>query len=327
MFELRNSDEIYEPTDDEKLLLQEYDLLEKKWDIYGKSNYNFHTGDTLKNRYQDVLPYEDNRVTIRQGSYINASPIDIYGRKMIACQAPLKSTMDDFFYMIFEQNCSEIICLTETNINKMDSYLEHKSNNFSCEYKIIKHKNNIFSPSKSIIYTVIDLTITQKNGDKRTIKFYQYFDWKDMGVSNAKNVIDFYKTIIENRKEGKTIVHCSAGIGRTGTYLAIEQILNSLDTVNSSKEKMETDELIIVGVYISPDDKMAESKGSGIQLYGIHNGNKVDIIKDNLKPKGNEKSQLYKIVDNLRQQRYGMVQGEYQYAFIYHVIETYVKYY
>lgn len=231
MFRLVNSEEIYIPSEDENLLTKEFSILSTNWKQFSTiSNKSLFLTASCnknndKNRYRDVLPYDNNLI---QGDYINASPIYIQGHhSFIACQSPLKNTIDDFFNMIFKENCEEIICLAEIEKNKVDNYLKYSSDNFQCTSTILRNE----TINLKLIYSVIDMKISNKNTNyTKNIILYYYVDWKDKNVPNFENLITLYDDVKINRKnKTKTIVHCSAGIGRTGTYIAIELMLEVLE--------------------------------------------------------------------------------------------------
>ena len=67
--------------------------------------------------------------------------------------------------------------------------------------------------------------------------------WPDHGLPSGASMLDFEHTlgqfiefILNSPKEEKAVVHCSAGIGRTGTLIAIYSILESIEKQGQMSE-------------------------------------------------------------------------------------------
>ncbi|XP_075479930.1 protein-tyrosine-phosphatase PTP1-like isoform X2 [Primulina tabacum] len=164
-----------------------------------------------KNRYTDVLPFDDNRVILKQSKhyrpsargYINASFVrtseSVSG--FIATQGPLPHTYEDFWEMIIQYRCPVIIMLTRL----VDNYQSEE-------------------PPLSVLHI-------------------QYPEWPDHGVPKDTFAVReiFNKIYTVPPDLGPIVVHCSAGIGRTGTYCAIHNTIQrvlagdmtALDLVNT----------------------------------------------------------------------------------------------
>ncbi|XP_040264350.1 receptor-type tyrosine-protein phosphatase C isoform X1 [Bufo bufo] len=197
-----------------------------------------------KNRYIDILPYDGNRVVLSEihgvpgSDYINASYINGFKepRKYIAAQGPKEETMNDFWRMIWEQKSTIIVMVTrceEGNRNKCAQYWP--SNDEGTEdfgdvtVKITEEK---FFPD----YITRKLHITnRREKSERDITHIQFTVWPDHGVPDDPNLLLKLRrrvNALSNFFSGPIIVHCSAGVGRTGTYISIDAMLEGLEAEN-----------------------------------------------------------------------------------------------
>ncbi|XP_040466677.1 receptor-type tyrosine-protein phosphatase C isoform X2 [Falco naumanni] len=195
-----------------------------------------------KNRYIDILPYDHNRVELSEipgdpgSDYINASYIDGFKepRKYIAAQGPKDETMDDFWRMIWEQKATIIVMVTrceEGKRNKCAQYWPSMENGCAMYGDIIVKINE----SKTCPdYVIQKLHIT--NGKERTagrdVTHIQFTSWPDHGVPEDPHLLLKLRrrvNALSNFFSGPIVVHCSAGVGRTGTYIGIDAMLEGLD--------------------------------------------------------------------------------------------------
>ncbi|UJR29933.1 hypothetical protein I4U23_017480 [Adineta vaga] len=196
----------------------------------------------FKNRYKDILPYEHSRVKLIpiddcDSGYINANFITgLHNpREYIACQGPLKTTINDHWRMIWEQNVMIIVMLTdliERGITKCDRYWP--SNLDETEM----YGNISVCVTDCVHMDSYDLRYIQlnKKDEIRSIKHYAFKMWDDHTVpTNCELLIDFIRLIrSEYRPEchGPILVHCSAGVGRSGTFIALDRLLQQFDKVS-----------------------------------------------------------------------------------------------
>lgn len=193
--------------------------------------------NVIKNRYRDISPYDATRVVLEghpEGDYINANYInmEIPGsgiiNRYIATQGPLSSTVGDFWHMVVEAQSTLIVMVTtlvERGRTKCHKYWPSLGENFSVNqhYEISCTKEEADS-SGSFVFREFVLQNTQ-TGDKRDITQMQYLAWPDHGVPDDVNrFLQFTKRVRQERSGmvEPTIVHCSAGIGRTGVLILME---------------------------------------------------------------------------------------------------------
>uniref|UniRef100_A0A7N4PHG3 protein-tyrosine-phosphatase n=1 Tax=Sarcophilus harrisii TaxID=9305 RepID=A0A7N4PHG3_SARHA len=200
-----------------------------------------------KNRYNNILPYDTTRVKLSNvdddpcSDYINASyiPGNNFRREYIATQGPLPGTKDDFWKMSWEQNVHNIVMVTqcvEKGRVKCDHYWPADQDSLYYGDLIVQ----MLSESVLSEWTIREFKICSEEqlDSNRLIRHFHYTVWPDHGVpETTQSLIQFVRTVRDyiNRTPGTgpTIVHCSAGVGRTGTFIALDRILQQLDSKDS----------------------------------------------------------------------------------------------
>nr|XP_020139909.1 receptor-type tyrosine-protein phosphatase C isoform X2 [Microcebus murinus] len=198
-----------------------------------------------KNRYVDILPYDYNRVELSEingdagSNYINASYIDGFKepRKYIAAQGPRDETVDDFWRMIWEQKATVIVMVTrceEGNRNKCAEYwpsMEEDTRAFGdVIVKIEEHKR-----CPDYIIQKLNITHKKEKASGREVTHIQFTSWPDHGVPEDPHLLLKLRRRVNafsNFFSGPVVVHCSAGVGRTGTYIGIDAMLEGLEAEN-----------------------------------------------------------------------------------------------
>ncbi|XP_076797146.1 tyrosine-protein phosphatase non-receptor type 4 isoform X2 [Arvicanthis niloticus] len=185
-----------------------------------------------KNRYRDISPYDATRVLLKGNEdYINANYINMeipsssIINQYIACQGPLPHTCKDFWQMTWEQGSSMVVMLTtqvERGRVKCHQYWPEPSgsSSYGC-YQVTCHSEE---GNPAYIFRKMTLFNQEKN-ESRQLTQIQYTAWPDHGVpDDSSDFLDFVCHVRNKRagKEEPIIVHCSAGIGRTGVLITME---------------------------------------------------------------------------------------------------------
>ncbi|EFX79334.1 hypothetical protein DAPPUDRAFT_304861 [Daphnia pulex] len=233
-------------------LLLEFELIPRR-----KAGADFsmaaHPDNASRNQYQDVLPYEENRVKLtpsreNRTGYINASHISAAvgsaQRFYIAAQGPLPSTVTDFWQMVWQCDVYVVVMLADTTSSSNNGGQQTPTHNtksvssLRSHYKITRQVGKL-SGRQSI--TKLDVTHLP-TAQQRSIWHLQYSDWADHGC--PKDVTSFLSFLEEmdtvrrhsvsdvplgKNRTTPVLVHCGAGVGRTGVTIACDVLLTSLD--------------------------------------------------------------------------------------------------
>jgi protein tyrosine phosphatase len=199
------------------------------------------------NRYTDVSPYDSSRVTISSDDddYVNASYIRTPHRTYIATQAPLPNTVSAFWKMMWENiqgtkedTVSTIIMLTqcvEGAVEKCTRYwpravqhLEIPYNSSTLKVYLLEQEN-----IESADCTINTIALCLDSGPKFTVKHMLYNGWRDMSIPlSTKTFLDYFTLYREfHTSEAAPVIHCSAGIGRTGVFIALDYLFEKVPTM------------------------------------------------------------------------------------------------
>lgn len=213
-----------------------------------------------KNRYRDVSPYDHSRITLEYGSqnglgdYINANLIKIEkaDRRYILTQGPLEHTGGHFWQMVWEQNTKGIVMLNriiEKGTVKCYQYWPLTLNfgydeDDSMIFDDVQLMVRLLDEKETDNYIIRTLELKNMvTNEFREVLHFQYTTWPDFGVpSSPLAFLNFLMAVRESgsldNNHGPCIVHCSAGIGRSGTFSLVDSALviveksRSMDSIN-----------------------------------------------------------------------------------------------
>ncbi|NXD33838.1 PTPRJ phosphatase, partial [Copsychus sechellarum] len=197
-----------------------------------------------KNRYNNVLPYDISRVKLSNqssgtGDYINANYMPGYNSKkaFIAAQGPLPNTIEDFWQMIWEKNIYSIVMLTkcvEQARTKCEQYWPDKQSKSYGDI-IVTMVSEVALPE----WTIRDFTVEKSNTpESHTVRQFHFTSWPDHGVPETTDLLINFRHLVheynsQNPIDSPTLVHCSAGVGRTGTFIAIDRLIQQMEMESS----------------------------------------------------------------------------------------------
>ncbi|XP_042584752.1 receptor-type tyrosine-protein phosphatase delta-like isoform X4 [Cyprinus carpio] len=191
-----------------------------------------------KNRYANVIAYDHSRVLLSAidgipgSDYINANYIDGYRKQnaYIATQGALPETFGDFWRMIWEQRSANIVMMTkleERSRVKCDQYWPNRGTE---TYGLIQV--TLLDTVELATYCVRTFAL-YKNGssEKREVRQFQFTAWPDHGVpEHPTPFLAFLRRVksCNPPDAGPMVVHCSAGVGRTGCFIVIDAMLERI---------------------------------------------------------------------------------------------------
>lgn len=195
------------------------------------------------NRYRDVNPYDHARILLGRGQvdYINASLVEIPAarRRYILTQGPLPNTAGHFWLLVWEQRSRAIIMLNKTiekNQIKCHQYWPLGSGpEDRLQLDDVGLTVELISQTDCSYYTVSALKLTDReSGEGREVLHYHYTTWPDFGIPQSPHAFLMFLAAVREagvleESQGPAVVHCSAGIGRSGTFSLVDSYLLMLE--------------------------------------------------------------------------------------------------
>ncbi|OBA19896.1 hypothetical protein METBIDRAFT_45339 [Metschnikowia bicuspidata var. bicuspidata NRRL YB-4993] len=218
-----------------------------QWNV----NAAFDPVNRNRNRYSNVLPWDKTRVslspTLGGSDYINASYVQLAGSKYIAAQGPLRNTVHHFWAMCFAQAqesgslsifIAMVTPLVELNREKCFQYWPTREEGAWDMGKMLD--SDRLAPNDLrlswVSEKVTDLFVLTRfrlqSGDvSKTVYHYYYLGWRDTLTPNSMQPLLLLSAEISALKQTDPnlvpVVHCSAGVGRTGTFIAIDHFIRA----------------------------------------------------------------------------------------------------
>ncbi|CAB3221781.1 unnamed protein product [Arctia plantaginis] len=187
-----------------------------------------------KNRFTNILPYDHSRYKLQpvddeEGSdYINANYVPGHNspREFIVTQGPLHCTRDDFWRMCWESGSRAIVMLTrcvEKGREKCDRYWPYDTRPVYYGDIAVTSLNESHYPD----WTVTELMLC-RGAEQRVLKHFHFTTWPDFGVPDPPTTLARFVRAFRERcppDARPVVVHCSAGVGRSGTFITLDTAL------------------------------------------------------------------------------------------------------
>ncbi|XP_052714791.1 uncharacterized protein LOC128188049 [Crassostrea angulata] len=234
---------------------EEFENLNRRGAPGGSKKEGQRPENRHKNRVKHLVPYDDTRVVLKDGDsevkgsdYICAAYIQITsetsradGGRLIATQGCLSETVGDFWRMVWQERSQVIVMATkavEDDRVKVSRYWCEEG-----EERLLEGQNYKFQVKGQSVtphrdYVLRELEVTRLSGEgqgegSRLVYQFNFTAWPDFGVpKNPAAIIDFLATVNSKQAElteaGPMVIHCSAGLGRTGTLVVIEALIHQI---------------------------------------------------------------------------------------------------
>ncbi|CAG5127330.1 unnamed protein product, partial [Candidula unifasciata] len=214
-----------------------------------------------KNRYKNISAYDHSRVHLQTdvlksyGDYINASYIDGYQQKkqFIASQGATKINLEDFVRMLWEQEVEVVVMLTilvEGGKLKCEQYWPNDGEITIGEVTVKLTTTQVFAD-----YTIRRLCLYKKAPPVHVLTHFHFTTWPDKDIpTTAWGLVDLEQRVAAISTSKPIVVHCSAGVGRTGTFIALHNTLEQIkDTgymdVFTTVQKLRQDRINMVQTF------------------------------------------------------------------------------
>eukprot|EP00092_Neocalanus_flemingeri_P029739 GFUD01032287.1.p1 GENE.GFUD01032287.1~~GFUD01032287.1.p1 ORF type:complete len:263 (-),score=84.71 GFUD01032287.1:162-869(-) len=198
-----------------------------------------------------MVPFDSNLVLLLKetgnpkSNYINASWVNFDGidQRILAVQAPKRDMFSGFWQLVVDQNVSLIVMITrlvEDERRKAHQYWpdeedeeEHLENGISVKYEDEQVFDGVFKRK---------FTVTSR-GQKKTVEQLHCTTWPDMEApTDTKTLLDLFElseeVLLDN--QGTILVHCSAGVGRTGTFIGLYKLIKDYQNQVMELDPFET---------------------------------------------------------------------------------------
>jgi protein-tyrosine phosphatase len=209
-------------------------------------------------RYSNIMPFNNNRIRLQvpegHNDYINASPIILKSRKTgietryIAMQGPKEVSTNHVWHMVWHELESPVVIamLTETHEAGQEKCFQYYPKGVLSPPLVINERDEFGDGFKATIQCVEEESTTEgaaieirkfimraEGKEEKLIYHLIYTKWPDFGVPAGEDLDSFFKLMELSREKNSNpnnprIIHCSAGVGRSGTFISLEHLMSEL---------------------------------------------------------------------------------------------------
>ncbi|CAH1772950.1 unnamed protein product [Owenia fusiformis] len=188
-----------------------------------------------KNRFINIIAYDHSRVILEQedddpdSDYVNASYIKGYegNTGYIASQGPNKYTAIDMWRLVWQENCNRIVMVTNLVENGKKKCEQYWPDDGSLEYG--EFTVELAETQQLSDFIIRTFAISKRGGTARHVHHFLFTSWPDHGVPNATSLLGLRRKVnsYAEHNKGRLLVHCSAGVGRTGSYITVDKCIHT----------------------------------------------------------------------------------------------------
>ena len=182
-------------------------------------------------RYKNILPYKDNIVKLTSSNnFINASWIHMpYPYYFIATQGPLPNTIEDFWTMCDEYDIEAIVMLCKLKEDGNEKCANYWDTKYLINYEIKKIEEKDLDNGITLRKFQL-INIYQKNRNKLITQIHLncWVDHTALNEEHIDKIITIIKFVDQYRNNKPVVVHCSAGVGRTGTFISLYNMYHEI---------------------------------------------------------------------------------------------------
>ncbi|XP_019645755.1 PREDICTED: receptor-type tyrosine-protein phosphatase alpha-like [Branchiostoma belcheri] len=228
---------------DDQLFVEEYSYLPKPFGRDHAEAY-YNEENASRNKFRNIIAYDRGLVKLTPiegvpgSGYIHASYMDGYQEqgKFIAAQGPMENTIADFWRMIWETGSTAIVMVTNLEENgkkKCSKYWPdsgEKTYNPGGGYGTLTVKLEQAVPMVDHVTRVFLLSKARERRVRKVTHFH-FIGWPDFGLPKSPmGLLKFRKTVMSSltSNDRPIVVHCSAGVGRTGTFITVDAMLDMI---------------------------------------------------------------------------------------------------
>ncbi|MCP5507782.1 MAG: tyrosine-protein phosphatase [Chlamydiales bacterium] len=192
-------------------------------------------------RYSDISVWDDNYYNPNDGDAFMASCMNFSGKTYYACEAPQPQYFKQFWKMVWNTQTKTIFMLTNLmekrkikacaywgDVRKVETYddivVSYVSDTFFKvnQNDVVDKVPKLEGPTKESYIQKRTFQLTS-NRETHTVVQYHYLNWPDMGTPDKCALVDYLRQ--QHDITSPSVVHCSAGVGRTGTFIAYDSLV------------------------------------------------------------------------------------------------------